>query len=39
VSAAWDAEIASRLERLKDGQAELHDWDDVEREADAVLED
>lgn len=39
VDAAWDEEIARRLQSLKDGTAVLHDWDDVEREADRIVED
>jgi hypothetical protein len=39
VDHAWDEEIAGRLRSLKDGTAVLHDWDDVEREADRIVED
>lgn len=39
VDAAWEGEIEKRLQGLKDGTAALHDWDDVEREADRILED
>ena len=39
VDAAWEEEVAKRLQSLKDGTAVLHDWDDVEREADRIVED
>lgn len=39
VDAAWEDEIARRLRSIKDGYAVLHDWDDVEREADRIIED
>lgn len=32
LSPEWRVEIASRLQRLRNGTAVLHDWDDVERE-------
>ncbi len=39
VDAAWTEEIGRRLQSLKDGTAVLHDWEDVEREADRILEE
>ena len=39
VNAAWDEEIARRLQSIKDGTATLHDWDDVERQADRIVDE
>lgn len=34
---AWRDELASRIRSLKDGSAELHDWEDVKRELDEIV--
>jgi hypothetical protein len=39
VDAAWDDEIARRVQSIKDGTATLHDWDNVEREADRIVDE
>ena len=36
---AWRDELARRIKSLKDGSAELHDWEDVKRELDEVVGD
>jgi hypothetical protein len=37
IDAAWEQEIARRLQRIKDGTAVLHDHDDVMRELDEIV--
>ncbi len=39
LSPQWRAEIAGRVQSLQDGTAELHDLDDVEKEALHLLEE
>lgn len=36
INAAWDEEIARRLQTVKDGTAVLHDHEDVMRELDEI---
>jgi uncharacterized coiled-coil DUF342 family protein len=36
---AWHDELVSRIKSLKDGSAELHDWEDVKRELDEIVGD
>lgn len=33
----WHDELVRRVRSVKDGTAELHDWADVEREADEII--
>jgi hypothetical protein len=37
IDAAWEQEIARRLQSIKDGTAVLHDHDDVMRELDEIV--
>jgi uncharacterized coiled-coil DUF342 family protein len=36
---AWRDELVRRIKSLKDGSAELHDWEDVKRELDEIVGD
>ena len=36
---AWHDELVRRVKSLKDGSAELHDWEDVKRELDEIVGD
>lgn len=36
---AWRDELARRVQSLKDGSAELYDWEDVKRELDEIVGD
>jgi hypothetical protein len=35
----WHDELARRVKSLKDGSAELYDWEDVKRELDEIVGD
>jgi hypothetical protein len=37
VAAAWQAEVEQALREVKDGSAELDDWDDVDRELEELV--
>jgi hypothetical protein len=36
---AWHDKLVSRVKSLKDGSAELYDWEDVKRELDEIVGD
>lgn len=35
---AWPDELARRVRSLKDGTTSLHDWEEVERELEAIID-